>query len=102
NYVTQWNASIQRSLPGNIVLLVAYSGTHGVHMPAIANDADLVLPTINAQGRFQWPLPIGSGTKFNPSAGGIRQLTWGDSSAYEGLQTRLQKRFSRGFQLVGS
>ena len=101
NYVMQWNASLQRSLPGDIVGLIAYSGSHGVHMPAIANDADLVLPTLTAQG-YQWPLPIGSGTKLNPAAGGIRQLTWGDSSAYHGLQTRLQKRFSRGFQMVAS
>jgi hypothetical protein len=29
-------------------------------------------------------------------------LTWGDSSVYDALQTRVQKRLSKGFQIVGS
>src|SRR5262249_18807914 len=45
SYVAQWNASVQRTVAPNLTLLVAYSGSRGIHMPAIANDADLVLPT---------------------------------------------------------
>ena len=101
NYVMQWNASIQRSLTPNLTLLVAYSGSRGVHMAAVGNDVDIVQPTLTSQG-YLWPTPVGSGTKINPAFGGIRQLTWGDNSFYDSLQTRVQKRFSHGFQLVGS
>jgi hypothetical protein len=101
NYVMQWNASVQLSLLSNTTLLVAYAGSRGVHMFSIFNDADIVLPTLTSQG-YLWPTPVGSGTRLNPNVGSIRQLTWGDSSIYDSLQTRIQKRFSRGFQLQGS
>jgi hypothetical protein len=101
NYVMQWNASIQRSLLPDLTLLLAYSGSRGVHMATSFNDADIVTPTLTPQG-YQWPLPVSSGTRLNPNLGSIRQLTWGDSSIYDSLQTRLQKRFAHGFQLQGS
>ena len=34
-YVESWNFAIQRSLPGNLVLDVAYVGNHGVDQPAL-------------------------------------------------------------------
>ena len=101
NYVMQWNTSIQRSLAPSLALTVAYAGSHGVHMATIFNDVDIVPPTRTAQG-YQWPLPVGSGTRLNPNVGSIRQLTRGGTSVYHSLQTRLQKKFSRGFQLQGS
>jgi hypothetical protein len=97
----QWNASLQRSLTPNLTLLVAYAGSRGVHMFSVFNDADIVVPTYTPQG-YLFPSPVGSGTKLNPSFGSIRQLTWGDSSNYNSMQTRLQKRFSHGFQVQGS
>lgn len=101
NYILQWNASIERSLTPNLTLLVAYSASRGVHMVALANDVNLVLPSKTPQG-YLWPSPAGSGMKVNPALGGIRQFSWGDDSFYHGLQTRIQKRFSRGFQLQTS
>ena len=101
NYVMQWNSSVQRALTPNLTLLVAYAGSRGVHMFSVFNDADIVVPTYTPQG-YLFPSPVGSGTKLNPSFGSIRQLTWGDSSNYNSMQTRLQKRFSHGFQVQGS
>ncbi len=101
NYVMQWNASVERALAPNLLLLVAYAGSRGVHMFAMGNDVDIVVPTYTPQG-YLFPSPVGSGTRLNPNAGSIRQLTWGDSSNYNSLQTRLQRRFSHGFQLQGS
>jgi hypothetical protein len=60
-----------------------------------------VPPTKTARG-YEWPTPAGSGTRLNTTFGGIRQLTWGDNAFYHGLQTRVQRRFSHGFQMVGS
>jgi hypothetical protein len=101
NYVMQWNGSVQRAVLPNTTLLLAYAGSRGVHMFSIFNDADIVPPTLTPQG-YLWPSPVGSGTRLNPKVGSIRQLTWGDSSVYDSFQTRLQKRFSRGFQVQGS
>ena len=101
NYVMQWNASVQRVLAPNLTLLVAYAGSRGVHMFTVNNDADIVMPTYTPQG-YLFPSPVGSGIRLNPNVGSIRQLTWGDSSNYNSLQTRLQRRFSDGFQLEGS
>jgi hypothetical protein len=101
NYVMQWTTSVQRVLAPNLTLLVAYAGSRGVHMFSIDNDADIVTPTYTPHG-YLFPSPVGSGTRLNPNVGSIRQLTWGDSSNYNSLQTRLQRRFSHGFQLQGS
>jgi len=101
NYVMQWNASVVRSLNSNLALLIAYAGSRGVHMFSVSNDADIVLPTYTAQG-YLFPSPVGSGTRLNPNVGAIRQLTWGDSSNYNSLQIRLQKKLSKGFQVQGS
>jgi hypothetical protein len=101
NYVMQWNASVERVLAPNLILLAAYVGSRGVHMFSMANDVDIVIPSDTPQG-YLWPSPVGSGTRLNPNVGSIRQLTWGDSSNYNSLQTRLQRRFGHGFQLQGA
>jgi hypothetical protein len=101
NYVMQWNASVQRLLTPNLTLLIAYAGSHGVHMFSVFNDADIVVPTYAPQG-YLFPSPVGSGTRLNPNFGSIRQLTWGDGSTYNSLQFRLHKKFSHGFQGQGS
>lgn len=101
NYVMQWNMSVQRILAPNLVLSVAYAGSRGVHMFSLANDVDIVLPTLTPAG-YLFPSPVGSGTRLNPSAGSIRQLTWGDGSNYNSLQTRVQQHFNHGLELQGS
>jgi hypothetical protein len=101
NYVMQWNSSVQRALTANLTLLVAYAGSRGVHMFTVSTDADIVEPAYTSAG-YLFPSPVGSGTRINPNVGSIRQLTWGDSSNYNSMQTRLQQRFSHGFQLQGS
>jgi hypothetical protein len=101
NYVMRWDASVERTLAPNLTLLAAYVGSRGVHMFSMANDVDIVTPTYTAQG-YLWPSPVGSGTRLNPNVGSIRQLTWGDSSNYNSLQTLLQRRYAHGFQLQGA
>ena len=101
NYVMQWNASVEHELAPNLMLLAAYAGSRGVHMFTMANDVDIVMPTYTPQG-YLWPSPAGSGTRLNPTVGSIRQLTWGDSSNYNSLETRLRRKFAHGFQLQGA
>jgi TonB dependent receptor len=101
NYVMQWNTSVERTLAPNLVLSVAYAGSRGVHMFSMANDVDIVLPTLTPAG-YLFPTPIGSGTRLNPNVGSIRQLTWGDGSNYNSLQTGLRQQFRHGLELQGS
>jgi hypothetical protein len=101
NYVMQWNTSVERTLAPNLVLSVTYAGSRGVHMFSLANDVDIVLPTLTPAG-YLFPSPVGSGTRLNPNVGSIRQLTWGDGSNYNSLQIRLQQQFRHGLELQGA
>lgn len=101
NYVMQWNTSVQRVLAPDLILSVAYAGSRGVHMFDLANDVDIVLPTLTSAG-YLFPSPIGSGTRLNPKVGSIRQLTWGDGSNYNSLQMMLQQHSRHGLELQGA
>jgi Carboxypeptidase regulatory-like domain/TonB dependent receptor len=39
-YVQQWNFDIQRQLPGNALIDIAYAGSKGTHLPAHSQDLD--------------------------------------------------------------
>ncbi len=84
-----WNLSVERELPFNTVLGVAYVGRRGLH------------------GQFQANMnqaPIGSGYKsgninlYRPYAGyGPITMVWqGSGSVYNGLQIDLNHRFQKG------
>jgi hypothetical protein len=67
----------------------------------MANDVDIVVPTLTPEG-YLFPTPIGSGTRLNPNVGSIRQLTWGDGSNYNSLQTHLHQQLRHGLDLEGA
>lgn len=88
-YTEAWNASIQRSLPGNWVLNVAYVGVHGVDTVSTWN---LNAPTSAGQmglGTASEPLNIA----FGKTAGAtLRWVGW--SSSYNSLQVKMDRHFS--------
>jgi hypothetical protein len=85
----QWNIDIQRTLPGNAVLSVAYVGSNTVHMTF---DADLNQPApgpgANNPRRF-WP-DFGNITTTAPLTG----------SNYQALELKVERRFDRGLSLL--
>jgi hypothetical protein len=91
-YVESWNLAVQRSLPWNLVFEVAYVGNHGVDQPAI--DALNASRTLGADAAGQ---PLFQ--KFGRKAG-VDNRYIGLSSMYNGLQAKLDKRFSSGFALT--
>jgi len=112
NYVMQWNFNLQRELIKNLTATISYVGSHGVHQPFRADDINIVLPTLTAQG-YVWPCGAaisptgectkpGTGTRLNPNIGQISGLWWNNSSVYHAMQLHLAKRLSRGFQINGS
>jgi outer membrane receptor protein involved in Fe transport len=101
NYVFQWNFNIQREIARNLTLVVAYSGSHGVHSPIKDDTVNFVLPKLTSVG-YMWPNPIGSGTVLNPNVTGVQSSMWQSSSVYNGLHVKLEKRMSHGLQLQTS
>jgi hypothetical protein len=86
-YMQQWSFGVQQELAKNLGLDVSYLGSKGTKLPAFSN----------------------LGQAF--AAGGPRPFTpWGDiiarvsgaASTYEGLQVRLERRFSRGMGFLSS
>jgi hypothetical protein len=125
-YVMQWNLNVQRELARDLTLLVGYVGSHGVHMPFMANDANFVIPTRSSAG-YLWPKVDVFGNAFsaqcnsldpkgppdpdtcaappilNPKfGGGIRAMFYMSNSSYHALELGIQKRMSHGLHLQTS
>jgi hypothetical protein len=92
-YVAQWNLSIQRELTRNLLWEVAYVGNHGTKL----------------YGAYEGNQPVpgpGSVNTRRPLAGVVTAASvlnvapWVTSS-YEGVSTRLERRFASGLSLLG-
>ena len=80
-----WNFGIQRELPGNNVLDVAYVGTRGTRL-FINEQLNPGIPgTLNANGRAF------------ASRGSVISRTNGGDSIYHGLQARMERSFRNNF-----
>jgi hypothetical protein len=101
NYVMQWNFNIQRSIARDWTLMIAYTGSSGVHQPFRTDDANVVLPRSTSAG-YLWPSPAGSGTVVNPANGQIRALFWDGNSSYNSMELRAVHKLRHGLQLQGS
>jgi Carboxypeptidase regulatory-like domain/TonB-dependent Receptor Plug Domain len=120
-YNQQWNFNIQRSLGNDIVLELAYAGNKGTHV-AFSTQLDQLNPALLSMGdRLLDMVPnpffglINTGVLAQPTVQreyllrpypqfngvSVTNAAWGNSN-YHALQTRLEKRFSRGFSLLGS
>ncbi|HSU61975.1 MAG TPA: TonB-dependent receptor [Bryobacteraceae bacterium] len=91
-YVQSWNFTLERQLPGQVVLSTGYVGQHTVHQ----------LADYNINTGFP-----GSGTALLPQANiGRTTLTnmWDGylSAEYNSLQVALNKQFSNGLMLKGA
>jgi len=123
--VQQWNFGVQRELPDNLLIEAAYAGSHGVHLEdfsgaqynvlpdqylklgnalfdSLPNPFYGVLPATSTVGasdtitREQLLLPHPYFTTVAGQAGHIA------TSNYNALQTKVQKRFSRGMSFLFS
>jgi len=95
-YVQSWFFSVQRKLPLETVLDVAYVGNHSVGTPVIgdynqANPQPTATSTLSLQARR--PIQsFGPVTWFNPVG----------YSSYSALQVKLERRFANGLQFLNS
>ena len=98
-YVQHWNLTIEQQLDRNASFRLAYVGSHGLNLSAVADDANLVPAIRLPDGRRFFPA---DGQKLNPSFSAIRNRTFDAHSFYHGLQAQLRRRMSRGLQFQAS
>jgi hypothetical protein len=87
-YVEQWNASVQRELPANLVGTITYMGSHGVHLLE-TNVVNLINP---ATGIAQYPA-------FAPAIGWRGSI---GASSYNGLSVSVRRPFASGLLLAAN
>ncbi|MBI2822619.1 MAG: TonB-dependent receptor [Acidobacteria bacterium] len=90
----QYQFSIQRELLPDIVVQVAYTGSHGYNLGHIV-DRNTAIPQRDAAGVYPF-WPAGS-TRRNPAFSQLRDLAWDASSFYNALGLTVRKRFSQGY-----
>jgi hypothetical protein len=84
-YIQQWNAALQRALPGSQQLTVAYVGTKGTHLDG-GLDFNQPVPGSGAiNSRRRWP---------NDST--VTIISSRGNSTYHSLQTTLVRSFAAG------
>jgi hypothetical protein len=91
-YSQTWSLSLQRALGTTSMLEVAYVGTSGVRLLNTSN--------INAAG----PGATDPTTRqpYGAALGQVEAYSNGAHSTYNGLQTKFEKRLSRGLYFLGS
>lgn len=131
-YTMRWELSVQHQLPGQMVLEVAYIGSHTVHQPIdttlnyiprqllstslVRDTATINLLTGQVPNPFKGLLP--NGGSLNSSTVALQQLTVpypefplngitlqsnpAGSSYFQSLNVRLQKRFTHGLVLMNN
>src|SRR5262249_18449202 len=91
-YVQAYNLAVQRQLPKNFTLEVAYVGNHGLRIPVSYNLNAATIAGIGAAGQpvFQ---------KFGKTTQALDKY-FPSSSSYNALQVKLDRRFSGGFLMT--
>jgi hypothetical protein len=94
-YVQSWNMAVQRALPSNFSMELAFVGNHGVNVPTSNNiniNASLI-PGSGAAGRPENKL-FGRTADTNEP--------YNAHTYYDSLQAKLNRKFSNGFMLTTS
>lgn len=109
-HLLQYNLAIERELPWNTALAVAYSGSRGINLVRTV-EGNPTIPQILPDGREFWaaspcaPLPapqVNCVPRRNPNWANIELKTGGGNSWYNALQVGFQKRLSKGLQFQNS
>jgi hypothetical protein len=102
-YSYQWNINLQRELPGDMILEIGYFA-NAAHKLMRRLEGNFALPgpgDINARRRYQSILVPGSNVIISPLSGNWRHEASSNAN-FHSLQTRVEKRLSRGLSLLGS
>jgi len=92
--VASWNLAVERALPMNMSLQVAYVANHGTRIDVAQN---INLPSVYGQSAAYDPLNISFG-----KTAAVTQYFMGFSTNYESLQVQLTKRASAGLTFTSA
>ena len=111
NYILQWNASVQRELPGRMTFTLGYVASRGLHNAMRSTDANGVIPTSTPQGLL-WPCAgtivnglcnkAATAPRFNPLYGQIDAQEWNGHSYYNAMLVSLRRRLAAGLEVQGA
>lgn len=109
-YTEQASLAVERQLVGNMVLTVSGIWSHGVNLygvtdlnaPALGPAFTYKIDDANGNQVGTYTTPVYLNPRPNTKYGGVYETTNGVSSWYDGLAVTLEKRFSHGFQALGS
>jgi hypothetical protein len=93
-YVSSWNLALERALPKDMTLQVAYVANHGTRIDLAQN---INLPSIYGQSNNYDPLNIAFG-----KTAAVTQYFMGESSNYESLQMQLTRRLTHGLAFMSA
>jgi len=117
-YSEQWNANIQRDLPGGWLVEIGYIGNHGVSLPANRTLGYLPSSLLSlgtalqeqAPNPFFGIIPVGTLSqptvtraatlRYYPQFTSVGGLASWANSIYHALTVRVEKRLSRGLSLL--
>ena len=92
----QWNIGVQRQLTEDLMLEVTYVGNLGKNTPNFVNGNDPA-PGPGVVGSVDHPRPE---QQFAPTLGPVSLMPTLSANNYNGLQVKLDKRFSHGLQAL--
>jgi hypothetical protein len=90
-YYQQWSIGVQRELPWNAMIEVAYVGSKGTHLQVLRDFNQPPPGPGDIQARRPYP-------QFGTFVG----ITNGGTSTYNSLQVKLTRRFSKGLWLLSA
>ncbi len=88
--VHEWNVQLDHQLTNNMALNIAYVGTKMTHLATPYNSNAVPLNAAT------------SSTRLFPNLGSVTTYAFIGSGTYNGLQTRLTQRFSKGLQFTAA
>jgi len=101
-YIESYNFSIQRSLPADFVMDLAYVGNHGVKIPVAYNLNAATAPAINPNGTSANTCTVEALCQAFGRTAAATFLFKPTVSNYNSLQARLNRKFKNGFLLTTS
>ncbi|MBC8167682.1 MAG: TonB-dependent receptor, partial [Bryobacteraceae bacterium] len=124
-YAQRWSFGLQRQFPGQILLEATYVGNKGIRLPvsrelnftdpkylSTSSERDqrtidflsqqLPNPFVGVNRVYLANITRADLLKPYPQFGSIRQTDSNGSSWYHGLQTRIERRLSRGYTFQGA
>jgi len=91
-YYQHWNFTIQRELPSQIALEIAYAGSKGTHLQSVTDPNQVMIPG---------PAPVQSSRPY-PDLGPFTAIQNRGNSDYNSLQLKVEKRLSGGLSFLSA